>query len=133
MWFKIKVSRDILLNTGKEKNITEYYLSDCENFAQAGYNVMKYLNGRCEIEDVMLMKQIKPLANKKYSEQNKVFIVKLAEDFANDDGTIKTIKYPVPFLANNTIDLQKILKLYLAQGFDNMRICTISETKWKIV
>ena len=94
---------------------------------------MKYLNGRCEIEDVMLMKQIKPLANKKYSEQNKVFIVKLAEDFANDDGTIKTIKYPVPFLANNTIDLQKILKLYLAQGFDNMRICTISETKWKIV
>lgn len=133
MWFKIKVSRDILLNTGKEKNITEYYLSDCDNFAQAGYNVMKYLNGRCEIEDVMLMKQIKPLANKKYSEQNKVFIVKLAEDFANDDGTIKTIKYPVPFLANNTIDLQKILKLYLAQGFDNMRICTISETKWKIV
>lgn len=133
MWFKIKVSRDILLNTGKEKNITEYYLSDCENFAQAGYNVMKFLNGRCEIEDVMLMKQIKPLANKKYSEQNKVFIVKLAEDFANDDGTIKTIKYPVPFLANNTIDLQKILKLYLAQGFDNMRICTISETKWKIV
>ena len=133
MWFKIKVSRDILLNTGKEKNITEYYLSDCENFAQAGYNVMKFLNGRCEIEDVMLMKQIKPLANKKYSEQNKVFIVKLAEDFANDDGTIKTIKYPVQFLANNTIDLQKILKLYLAQGFDNMRICTISETKWKIV
>lgn len=133
MWFKIKVSRDILLNNGKEKNIVEYYLSDCENFAQAGYNVMKYLNGKCEIEDVMLMKQIKPLANKKYSEQNKVFIVKLAEDFINDDGITKTIKYPVPFLANNTIDLQKILKLYLDQGFDNMRICTISETKWKIV
>lgn len=133
MWFKIKVNRDIILESGKEKNIIEYYLSDCDNFAQAGYNVMKYLGGKCEIEDVMLMKSYKPLANKKYSENNKVFIVKLAEDFQMDDGTIKTQKYPVIFQANNNADLQKILKLFMAQGFDNMRICTISETKWKIV
>lgn len=133
MWFKVKVNRDIILESGKNKNIIEYYLSDCDNFAQAGYNVMKYLNSKCEIEDVMLMKTLKPQANKKYSDFNKVFIVKLAEDYKMDDGTIKTQKYPIPFLANNSIDLQKILKLFLAQGFDNMRVCTISETKWKIV
>ena len=133
MWYKIKASTDIQTPSGKEKHIIRYFLSDCANFAEAGYAVMKHYNGQCEIEDVMLMKTLKPAGNIKYAETNKVFIVKLAEDFVQDDGTVKTIKYPVPFYANNNTELQKILALYLQQGLDNMRITTVSETQWEIV
>jgi len=133
MWYRVKVSRNILTPKGKEKPITEYYLSDQNNFAEAGYAVLKYLNGEGEIEDVCLMKNLKPAGNIEYQETCKVFIVKFAEEVEQEDGTIKTLKYPVPFYANNNTELQKILDLYLKQGLDNMRITTVSETQWKII
>ena len=133
MWYRVKVSRNIVTTKGKEKPVTEYYLSDKENFAEAGYAVLQYLNGDGEIEDVCLMKNLKPSGNTEYQPTCKVFIVKFAEEVEQEDGTIKTLKYPVPFYANNNTELQKILELYLKQGLDNMRITTVSETQWKII
>ena len=133
MWYKVKTTRNIKTPKGKDKNITEYFLTDQENFAEAGYKVMQFLNGDCEIEDVCLMKSFKPAGNIAYQPTCKVFIVKFAEEFQMDDGTMKTVKYPVPFYANNNAELQVILDLYMKQGLDNMRITTISETQWKIV
>ena len=78
------------------------------------------------------MKTLKPAGNIEYAPTNKVFIVKFAEDI-DIDGRTKTLKYPVPFYANNNEELQVILKLYLEQGLDNMRITTVSETQWKII
>ena len=133
MWYKIKASQDIKTNKGKDKHVIKYFLCDSVNFAEAGYRVMKHLNADCEIEDVMLMKTLKPSGNIKYANTNKVFIVKFAEDFVQEDGTVKIMKYPVPFYANNNTELQKILALYLQQGLENMRITTVSETQWEIV
>lgn len=133
MWYRVKVSRNIVTSKGKEKSIVEYYLSDQSNFAEAGYAVLQHLDGDGEIEDVCLMKTLKPAGNTKYQPTCKVFIVKFAEEVEQEDGSIKTVKYPVPFYANNNTELQKILDLYLKQGLDNMRITTVSETQWKIV
>lgn len=133
MWYKVKVSRTIQTPKGKDKSITEYYLSDQVNFAEAGYKVLEYLGGEGEIEDVCLMKNLKPAGNTKYQDSCKVFIVKFAEEMEQEDGTLKTVKYPVPFYANNNTELQKILDIYLQQGLENMRITTVSETQWKIV
>ncbi len=133
MWYRVKVSRNIVTPKGKDKSIVEYYLSDKDNFAEAGYAVLQYLEGDGEIEDVCLMKNLKPAGNEEYQPTCKVFIVKFAEEVEQEDGTIKTLKYPVPFYANNNTELQKILDLYLKQGLDNMRITTVSETQWKIV
>ena len=66
MWYRVKVSRNILTPIGKDKVVTEYYLSDKENFAEAGYTVLKYLNGEGEIEDICLMKNLKPAGNIAY-------------------------------------------------------------------
>ena len=52
MWYKVKVSRNIQTPKGKDKTVIEYYLSDKQNFAEAGYAVLQYLNGEGEIEDV---------------------------------------------------------------------------------
>ena len=133
MWYRVKVNRNIVTSKGKEKSIVEYYLSDQSTFAEAGYAVLQHLDGDGEIEDVCLMKTLKPAGNTEYQPTCKVFIVKFAEEVEQEDGSIKTIKYPVPFYANNNTELQKILDLYLKQGLDNMRITTVSETQWKIV
>lgn len=133
MWFKINISRNVLDNKGKQKTINETYLCDTDNFAEAGYKVMQYWDGECEVEDVMLMKTLKPLGNERYSDTNKVFIVKIAEDFIQDDGSIKIMKYPVPFFADDTNSLQEIVKDFMSQGLQDMRVSTISETKWFII
>ncbi len=133
MWYRIKVSRNINVANNKKKTVTEYYLNENINFADAGNVVVNYLNGECEVEDVCLMKNLKPLGNVNYTEDSLVYIVKFAQDFVQNDGTIKTVKYPVPFRANNSQELQPILDLFLKQGLDDMRITAISETRWKIV
>lgn len=133
MWYKVKTSKQYVTPSGKEKTKTEYWLCDRDNFAEAGYDVMKYLDGNCEVEDISLMKNYKPLANQRYNDNNKVFIVKFAEDFVNEDGTVKTQKYPVPFFASSNSDLQKIIEEYIKQGLDNMRVTTVSETQWNII
>lgn len=133
MWYKVKITRNIVTPKGKDKTVTEYYLSDQTNFAEAGYAIMNHFNGDCEVEDVCLMKNLKPAGNIEYQPTCKVFIVKFAEEVEQEDGTIKTLKYPVPFYANNNTELQKILELYLKQGLENMRITTVSETQWKII
>lgn len=132
MWFKVNISREILVKD-KPKTVLETYLCDTDNFAEAGYRVMKYWRGECEVEDVMLMKTLKPLGNEKYAESNKVYIVKIAEDFVQDDGSIKTMKYPVPFYADSQNELQEHVRFYMSQGLQDMRITTISETKWEII
>lgn len=132
MWFKIKVGQDVVIKN-KVKHIISVYLSDKDNFAEAGYAAIKAVDANGEVEDVMLMKTLKPLGNTKYDERNKVFIVKIAEDYELDDGSIKTIKYPIPFYANNNEELQKIIKDYIGQGLQEMRVTTVSETAWEIV
>lgn len=132
MWFKVNISREILVKD-KPKTVLETYLCDTDNFAEAGYKVMQYWRGECEVEDVMLMKTLKPLGNEKYAESNKVYIVKIAEDFVQDDGSIRTMKYSVPFYADSQSELQEYVRFYMSQGLQDMRITTISETKWEII
>lgn len=133
MWYKVKYTSSEVLESGKVIHTLDYYLVDANNFADAGYKVLKENNNLGEVEDVCLMKNYKPAGNIQYADTNKVFIVKFAEDFEDENGKIKTIKYPVPFWANNNTELQTILELYLKQGLDNMRITTVSETRWKII
>ena len=47
-----------------------------------------------------------------------------------EDGTYKTSKYVLPVFAEDSIKLQAIMKEFISQGLENMRLTTISETKW---
>lgn len=133
MWYRVKISRDIKnKNTGTTKNITEYYLTDAVNFGYAGINVVKKLGNQIEVEDVLLMKNYKPAINE-YTEGKKIYIIKIAEDYIDENGTTKTLKYPMPVFASNDAELYTIVKDYLQQGLNNMRLTTISETQWKYI
>ena len=130
MFYKSKVSRLIGFKGTNEDYSIETYLTDADNFAEAGYKVINKLGTEnVEVEDICLMKTLKPLVNEKYSIKNKLFIVKIAEDIF-DNNKVKTIKYVLPVFANDSDDLQRIMKDYIAQGLDNMRLTTISETQW---
>ena len=128
MYFKIKLNRNITLK-GKEKRIIETYFTDADHFGDAGMKVLKNLGNDIEVEDICLMKTFKPSANE-YKEGTKIFAVKVAEDVPTEEGTVKTIKYALPVFAKNSDEVHMIMRDYIAQGFDNMRLTTISETKW---
>ena len=123
MFYKVKISRP-------DTSAIETYLTEGDNFAEAGYKIINELGTKgIEVEDICLMKTLKPFINEKYSEDNKLFIVKIAEDIFTEKK-MKTVKYVMPVFANNADELQKIVKDYLAQGLEYMRLTTISETKW---
>ena len=123
MFYKIKISRT-------DCSGVETYLTEGNNFAEAGYKVINQLGTEnIEVEDICLMKTLKPFINEKYSEDNKLFVVKIAEDIF-DNGKMKTVKYVMPVFANNADELQTIVKNYISQGLEYMRLTTISETKW---
>ena len=128
MYFKIKLSRNIF-NGDKEKKIIETYFTDALHFADAGYKIVQLIGTEAEIEDVCMMKTFKPSANE-YYEGSKIFAVKIAEDVPGEDGTIKTIKYALPVFAKTSDEVHEIMRDYIKQGMENMRVTTISETKW---
>lgn len=125
MYYRIKVS-----NVPETKGIVTF-LTEENNFANAAYKVVKTIDAPdAEVEEIKLMKNFKPAINEKFSETNKLYMVKIAEDVKQDNGTVKTIKYELPVFANDSNELQKIVNDYIAQGLENMRLTTISETKW---
>lgn len=128
MYFKIKLNRNISIND-KEKRAIETYFTEGLHFADAGYKVIQVVGTDAEIEDVCMMKNFKPSANE-YYDDSKIYVVKIAEDIPNEEGTIKTIKYALPVFAKTSDEVHNIIKEYMSQGFDNMRLTTISETKW---
>jgi len=128
MYFKIKLNRNISIND-KEKRVIETYFTEGLHFADAGYKVIQVVGTDAEIEDVCMMKNFKPSANE-YYDDCKIYVVKIAEDIPNEEGTIKTIKYALPVFAKSSDEVNRIIKEYMSQGFDNMRLTTISETKW---
>lgn len=132
MYFKIKLTRNIIDERGKDKKIVETYLTESLHFAEAGYKVVQTVGTEAEVEDVCMMKTFKPAAND-YKEDSIIFIVKVAEDMQQEDGSIKTIKYSLPVFANSNEELQQIMKDYISQGLENMRLTTTSETKWKYI
>ena len=128
MYYRIKLSNI----TGVKGILT--YLTEEENFAAAFKKVLNEMNDtEIEVEEIKWMKNFKPAINKKYADTNKLYIVKIAEDIKQDNGTVKTVKYELPVFANDSNELQMIVNDYISQGMENMRLTTISETKWIFV
>ena len=130
MYFKIKTTKTIIAQNGKQKSVNEVFLTDALHFADAGYKVIQEIGTEAEVTDVSLMKNLKPSINEQRDEEDKLFIIKIAEDQIQEDGDYKTIKYVLPAFAKDSIELQDIVKDYISQGLENMRLTTISETKW---
>lgn len=123
MYFRIKVS-----NLPDVSGITTFLLDE-DNFANAAYKVIEQIGTTADIEEIKWMKNFKPAINEKYDHNNKLYIIKIAEDM-NIEGKIKTVKYELPVFANDSNELNKIVNDYISQGLQNMRLTTISETKW---
>ena len=123
MYFRIKVS-----NLPDVSGITTFLLDE-DNFANAAYKVIEQIGTTADIEEIKWMKNFKPAINEKYDPNNKLYIIKIAEDM-NIEDKIKTVKYELPVFANDSNELNKIVNDYISQGLQNMRLTTISETKW---
>ena len=118
MWYRVKVSRNIVTPKGKDKSVVEYYLSDKENFAEAGYAVLQYLGGDGEIEDVCLMKNLKPAGNIKYQPTCKVFIVKFAYSFNISKEEKKAPFDKISKDYDGALEIWSLKAVKLEEGFD---------------
>lgn len=132
MLFRIKVTYNSTSLIGDGKTVSEFYLTDDKNFAYAGLKILKILGNKIDVEEIKMLKEYKPPINE-YTDGNKVYIIKVAEDYIDENGNPKTLKYPMPAFANNDAELYEVVKNFLAQGLQNMRLTTISETKWKYI
>ena len=79
------------------------YLVDEDNFANAAQKVIQEVGVTADVEEIKWMKNFKPAIN---------------------------TKYELPVFANDSNELHKIVNDYITQGLENMRLTTISETKW---
>lgn len=127
-YYKVKAS--ILQDNGKTKIQT--YFTKAFDWEEAGKKIYKLIGADDEIEDICLMKQYMPAINEPYDVSNKLYLVKIAQDMIIDNQ-VKTMKYVMPAFANNSNELYKIVNDYIAQGLEDMRLTTISETKWTYV
>ena len=109
MYFRIKVS-----NLPDVSGITTFLLDE-DNFANAAYKVIEQIGTTADIEEIKWMKNFKPAINEKYDPNNKLYIIKIAEDM-NIEGKIKTVKYELPVFANDSNELNKIVNDYISQG-----------------
>lgn len=127
MYFRLKISKED--NNGK--TVKETYLTEAEHFAEAAQKVISVIGTNPEVEEIKLMKNFKPSINENMNpDLNKLYMVKIAEDIVLDNGNKKTIKYDLPAFAINSNELQTIVNDYISQGLNDMRLTTISETKW---
>ena len=124
MYYRIKVSE--IENC---KTTINTYITTGDNFAEAVQKVIRLIGTDYEVEEIKLMKNFKPAINEKYADTNKLYMIKIAEDMLVN-GKTKTVKYELPVFANDSNELHKIVNDYMLQGFDDMRLTTISETKW---
>ena len=92
MWFKIKLSRNIVDEKGRDKKIQETYLTESDNFAEAGYKVVQIVGTDAEVEDVCMMKNYKPSVNDKFGAENEIFTSVLSVPNSDDAGLIQAIK-----------------------------------------
>lgn len=126
MYFRVKIS----YVDDNAKIVRDTYLTESENFAEAGYKIIQEVGCSPDVEEIKMMRNLQPLINEKHSPDNRLYIIKIAEDIEQDNGKVKTMKYDLPVFADDSNELHTIVNNYLKQGLEDMRLTTISETKW---
>lgn len=115
---------------GLIKEYKEQFLADnCETCSEAELKVLQLFNGEA---DCICIKQskIKEVAYEmEDANEQKYYKVIIKQDFVDDNGNSKELKYPVLIASHSTLDATQRAKEYIKQGLDDMYLGDITETK----
>lgn len=112
---------------GVAKEFTEKMIvENCNLFAEAELKLMKHRE--CEVT------ALKRSAIKEFVNTNKdgdaIFIATITAKYIDDNGKEKEMQYKVALWANDITEAHNITKNYMRQGFDDMELKGINQTKF---
>ena len=125
----IKVSR--LQENGKEKNVIERYITDCELFAEAEATGMKEYSDYQLKGDVVAIKRsnIYEIVNQSKYDNEKLFKAKIVSIFVDENGKEKEQPYHVLVWATDMNDANQKMQEYMKNGMSDLVLKGIKETK----
>lgn len=110
------------------KSVQERYIaSECDLFSEAEYKGMSVREG-CEVTAIR-RSQIREFVNGR-GDKPFIFIASIADVFTKDDGTEKELLYKVALWADDITEAQGIMREYMRQGLQDMRLKGINQTKF---
>lgn len=122
--FKIKTKRETPRGV---KEVTELYLTDCELFAEAEHAGMSLTAGKGDVVAIY-RSDVKEIVNPNETDGD-YYKATVVDVFTKDDGTTKEIKYRVLVNAADLQNATNIVREYMRQGLQDMRLDKVEKSK----
>lgn len=128
MFYEIKLKRKGINAKGEEKEIKEHFILDAETHGDAETQGYALYEGT-EVDVFAVFRSgYYEIVNEK-EDDKPFFKATVIDTFTDDNGKEKEIKYAMLVCAADLTQAHDIMKEYLKQGYDNMRLDEIKRTK----
>lgn len=129
MIHEVTLKRTVVDAKGCDKEIKENYLVENKVFcAEAEATILEYWNAECEVTSVRQSK-IMEFVNKRDNDEQEIYLSEVESIFVDEDGEEKSTKYVVGLFATSVEEATNMMKEYMKQGIQDMRLVSVKRTK----
>jgi hypothetical protein len=129
MMHEVTLKRTIVDNKGVDKEISEKYLVENKVFcAEAEATMLEYWNSECEVTSVRQSKIVE-FVNTRENDEQEIYLSEVESIFVDEDGEEKSTKYVVGLFAKSVEEATNMMKEYMRQGIQDMRLVSVKRTK----
>lgn len=116
MFYETRIKSTKKDEKGKEKEVTEKFITQDELFSGVEAKGLELYNGECDVTDIKRSK-ITEIINAK-EEDKPFFKATLVDTFTDDEGVEKETKYNVLVCAKDVEEATKLMLEHMKQGYD---------------
>lgn len=130
MFYELAIKVNRMQDNGKEKEVVERYITDCNLFAEAEERGLKECSDYQLQGDVVGIKRsnVYEIVNEIHGGDDKLFKAKIVSVFVDDKGKEKEQPYHVLVWASNIDDANIKMQEYMKQGMTDLVLKEIKET-----
>ena len=129
MIHEVTLKRVVVDSKGNDKEIKENYLVENKVFcAEAEATMLEYWNAECEVTSVRQSKIVE-FVNQRANDEQEIYLAEVESIFVDEDGEEKATKYVVGLFATSVEEATNMMKEYMRQGIQDMRLVSVKRTK----
>jgi hypothetical protein len=129
MIHEVTLKRVVVDSKGNDKEIKENYLVENKVFcAEAEAKMFEYWNAECEVTSVRQSK-IMEFASQRANDEQEIYLAEVESIFVDEDGEEKATKYVVGLFSISVEEATNMMKEYMRQGIQDMRLVSVKRTK----
>lgn len=129
MIHEVTLKRTVVDAKGCDKEIKENYLVENKVFcAEAEATMLEYWNAECEVTSVRQSKIVE-FVNKRDNDEQEIYLSEVESIFVDEDGEEKSTKYVVGLFATSVEEATNMMKEYMRQCIQDMRLVSVKRTK----